>query len=131
VLALLAGLGITVVLVVIGTLVATVAMLRGGDVQSFMVSPGYLAAKLVISVLGAAAGGFTTSRITAGRSFFTVFLLAVVLFMSAMVPVLRGATALVGQPAWYPIALALLGPIAVLIGGYLERRPRRGASAPA
>jgi hypothetical protein len=129
ILALLAGLGITVVIVVIGTVLATVAMLHGADARSFVPSPGYLVAKLGIAVGGAIAGGLATARITAGRSFYTVFLLALVLFMSAIAPVVRGAPPQAGQPVWYPLVLAILGPVGVLVGGYLERRPRRGAPA--
>jgi hypothetical protein len=130
VLALLAGLGITVLIVVIGTLVATLAMLRGVDPRHFQPTLGYLATNLVVSAVGALAGGFTTARITTGRSFYTVFLLALLLGVSGLVPVLRGAPAAAGQPGWYPLALALLPPAGVLLGGALERRrsrvPREG-----
>jgi hypothetical protein len=128
VLALLAGLGVTVFVVVLGTLVATFAALRGVDPTHFQPPPAYLAANLTVSAAGALLGGFTTSRLTAGRSFYTVFLLALLLFVSGIAPVVRGSPPAVGQPSWYPLALALLAPAGVLLGGAVERR-RRASSA--
>jgi hypothetical protein len=121
-LALLAGLGITVLIVVLGTLIATLAALRGVDPRSFQPPLGYLIANLAISALGALAGGYTTSRLTNGRSFYTVLLLATLLFVSGVIPVLRGSAPVAGQPEWYPLTLALLAPVGVLLGGLLQRR---------
>ena len=121
-LALLAGLGVTVLIVVMGVLVATFAMLRGADPKNLHLPSSYLAINLLVSAVGAFAGGFTTSRITAGRSFYTVFLLAVLLFVSGIVPVIRGASPAPGQPSWYPLVLALLAPAGVVLGGMIERR---------
>lgn len=120
-LALLAGIGVTVLIVLFGTLVSTLAALRGVDPNHFVPTVGYLATNVIVSALGAMAGGFTTSRITAGRSFYTVFLLAVMLFVSGAIPAFRG-TATAGQPTWYPLTVALIAPFGVLIGGALERR---------
>jgi hypothetical protein len=121
-LALLAGLGITVIVMGIGTVIANLAVLLAGDGKTLVVSPGYLAGKLIIFALGALAGGFTAARIAAGRSLFTVFLVALVLLMSAIVPVLRGGAPEAGHPAWYPVAIAILTPLGVLVGGFMERR---------
>jgi hypothetical protein len=122
VLALLAGLGITVLIVIVGTLVATLAALRGVDPRHFQPPPVYLAVTIAVSALGATAGGYTTAQLTRARSFFTVFLLALLLFVSGIVPVLRGAPPDNGRPSWYPLALALLAPLAALLGGVLGRR---------
>jgi hypothetical protein len=124
VLALLAGLGITVVLVALATVAAALAMLRGGDAKSLLASTDYLAVGLAIGLVGAVAGGFTTARITHGRSPYTISLLALMLFVSAIVPVLRGAPVQAGPPAWQSIALAVIEPLGVLLGAYLERRQR-------
>jgi hypothetical protein len=124
VLALLAGLGITVFIVGAGTLIATLAALRGVDPSHFQPPPAYLAANLTVSAVGALLGGFTTSRLTVGRSFYTVFLLALLLFVSGMAPVIRGSPPAEGQPSWYALALALLAPCGVLLGGAVERRRR-------
>jgi hypothetical protein len=121
-LALLAGLGVTVLIVGGGVIVTTLAAIRDSNPRAFSPPAWYYAANLTLSALGAAAGGFTTSRITAGRSFFTVFVLALMLLMSGIAPVLKGVPATSGQPAWYPLTLAILGPIAVLVAGALERR---------
>jgi hypothetical protein len=128
VLALLAGLGITVLIVGAGTLIATFAALRGVDPKQFSPPPAYLATTLVLSALGALAGGYVTARITVGRSFYTVFLLATLLFVSGVIPAVRGTGVARGEPSWYPLTLALLGPIGVLVGGLLERRRARAGS---
>jgi hypothetical protein len=124
VLALLAGLGITVVFVAVATVIAALVMLDGGDAMSLLAKPAYLAAGLVIGAVGAAAGGFATARITHGRSPFTVSVLALMLFVSAIVPVLRGATVQGGPHPWQSIALAVIEPLGVLAGAYIERRQR-------
>jgi hypothetical protein len=78
---------------------------------------------LVITAVGAFAGGLTTARITAGRSFYTVFLLALILFMSAMVPVLRGPDPTAPpRPQWFLVVQAAIVLLSVLLGGWLERR---------
>jgi hypothetical protein len=125
-LALIAGLGVTALVTVSGVVVVTLAAMRGTTAAAFRPSPGYLTANLVIVALGAAAGGFTTSRITAGRSLFTVLVLALIMLVSGVVPVLRGTPPQPGQPAWYPLVLALLTPACALIGGLLERRRAAG-----
>ena len=124
VLALLAGLGITVVFVTLATVVAALAMLNGGDAKSLLARPDYLGVGLAIGLVGAVAGGFTTARITHGSSPYTVSLLALMLFVSAIVPVLRGAPALGGPPAWHSITLAIIEPLGILLGAYVERRQR-------
>ena len=130
-LGLLAGLGITVVIVATGVLIATLAALRGQDPKHFVAPFWTYPTHLVISAVGAAAGGLGTARITAGRSAYTVFLLALILLMSALGPVLRHTPPAPGQPAWYPLALAVVSPLAALAGGLLTRRAdaRRRAAA--
>lgn len=122
VLGLLAGLGVVVMIVGIGTLVATLAMLRNvNDPTNFRPTPGYLAVALAINALGSFAGGFASSRITAGRSFYTVGLLSLLLFVSGAIPAFRHGAG-PGEPAWYPLTLALLATVGVLLGGAFERR---------
>jgi hypothetical protein len=121
-LALLAGLGITALVIGPGIIIATLAMLRGVDPLTFRPSPGNLVVYLAINAVGAFLGGLATARITIGRSFYTVFLLALVLFTSAMVMVLRGKDEAQAGPRWYTIGLAVIVLVAALLGGYLERR---------
>jgi hypothetical protein len=122
-LGLLAGLGITALIVGPGIIIATLAMLRGVDPNTFRPSTANLALYLAITAAGAFGGGFTTARVTTGRSFYTVFLLALILFMSAMVPVLRGPDPTAPpRPQWFLLAQAAVVLLAVLLGGWLERR---------
>ena len=123
-LALLAGLGITALIVGPAILATTLFMLRGvTDPRAFVPSTSGLVLHLAITCVGAYAGGFVTSRLTAGRSFYTTFVLALVLFTSAMVPVLRGPDpAAAPRPRWFLVAQAAVVLGASLLGGALERR---------
>lgn len=121
-LALLAGLGITALIVGPGIIIATLAMLRGVDPTTFRPSTANLVVYLAINAVGAFVGGLAAARITIGRSFYTVFLLAMVLFMSAMVIVLRANDPAQAGPRWYTVGQAVTVLVAALLGGYLERR---------
>jgi hypothetical protein len=122
-LALLAGLGITALIVGPGIIIATLAMLRGvADPRAFRPSLQNLVVYLVIIAAGAFTGGVATARITIGRSFFTVFLFALVLFTSAMVVVLRASEAAPTEPKWFALARAIAVLLAALLGGFVERR---------
>jgi hypothetical protein len=122
-LALLAGLGITALVVGPGILISMLMMLRGApDPRSFVPPTGGLVMHLVINGVGAFAGGFVTARITHGRSFYTTFVMALVLFVSAMVPVLRGGDPAAPRPQWFLVAQATVVLLAALSGGYVERR---------
>ena len=127
-LALLAGLGITVLIVFLGVTITTLAALRGVDPKAYVAPFWTYPTHLAISALGAMAGGFATSRITTGRTMFTTLVLALILLMSALAPVLRGTPGGAGQPDWYPLSLAIASPLGALLGGFLERR--RGSGAP-
>ena len=120
-LALLAGLGVTALIVGPGIIIATLAMLRGVDPLHFRPSPANLVVYLVINAAGAFVGGLATARITVGRSFYTVFLLALVLFMSAMVVVLRAKDPAQAGPTWYTVGQAITVLVAALLGGGVER----------
>lgn len=132
-LALLAGLGVTVFIVFVGVTVTTLAALRGVDPKTYVAPAWTYPTHLLISALGALAGGFATARITTGRTLFTTLVLALILLMSALAPVLRRTPAAPGQPAWYAPSLAIVSPLAALVGGILERRrgPARRATPPA
>ena len=132
VLGLMAGLGITVLIVFTGVVIFTLAAMRGQDPKHYVAPFWTYPTHLIIIALGAAAGGAATARITAGRSAYSVFLLALILLMSALVPLLRHAPPAVGQPTWYPLALAIVNPLAALTAGLLTRRVdarRRDADA--
>ncbi len=118
----MAGLGITVLIVFTGVTISTLAALRGQDAQRYVAPFWTYPTHLIISALGAAAGGVATARITADRSVFSVFLLALILMMSALGPVLRHVPPTAGQPAWYALSLAVVSPLAALASGLLARR---------
>jgi len=124
-LGLLAGLGITVMIVFLGVTISTLAALRGQDARHYVAPFWTYPLHLIISALGAAAGGFATARITTGRSLYTVLVLALILLMSALAPVIRHTPPTTGQPPWYPLSLALASPLAAFVGGMLERRAVR------
>jgi peptidoglycan/LPS O-acetylase OafA/YrhL len=121
-LGLMAGLGITVLIVFLGVTISTLAALRGQDPKHYVAPFWTYPTHLLISAAGAAAGGLGTARITAGRSAYSVFLLALILLMSALGPVLRHTPPAPGQPAWYPLALAIVSTLGALAGGLLTRR---------
>lgn len=124
VLALLAGLGISVLIVALGSVIVALALLRKGDASTLQAAPAYLVATLVLSGIGGLAGGYAASRLTADRSFYTVLLLAAVLFTSGAVPAIR-QRATSTFPDWYTFGIAVLAPAGVVLGGLLERRRRR------
>lgn len=128
-LALLAGLGVTVLIVFVGVTVSTLAALRGVDPKTYVAPAWTYPTHLTISALGAFAGGFTTARITIGRTLFTTLVLALILLMSALAPVLRRTPGAPGQPGWYAPSLALASPVAAIVGGILERRRGRARRA--
>ena len=121
-LALMAGLGVTVLIVFFGVTISTLAALRGVDPATYVAPSWTYPTHLVISFFGAVAGGFTTSRITAGRTLFTTLVLALILLMSALTPVLRHAPHAPGQPDWYALSLVIASPLGAMLGGLLERR---------
>ena len=122
VLGLMAGLGVSALIVFVGVVIATLAAMRGQDSKHYVAPFWTYPTHLLIIALGAAAGGATTARITAGRSAYSVFLLALILLMSALVPVLRHAPPAPGQPAWFTLSVAIVNPLAALLGGLLTRR---------
>ena len=124
-LGLLAGLGVTVLVVFLGVTISTLAALRDVDPKAYVAPYWTYPTHLLITFLGAAAGGFTTARITHGRTLFTTLVLALILLMSALAPVLRHKPGAPGQPDWYALSLAIASPFGALLGGILERRRSR------
>jgi hypothetical protein len=117
-LALLAGLGIFVAFVFLGTIIAFVIT---GAKDAQHPSIALLVAQLAMNVGGALLAGFATGRITWGRSLYTLFLLAIILSMSSLIPVLKG-TAAAGEPQWYLLSRPAVILLGILIGGIWERR---------
>ena len=122
-LSLLAGLGIFVVVIVLGTIAVFVGA-AGSDLRN--PSMALLVSQLVLNAGGAMAAGFATARMTVGRSSYTLLLLALILSMSSLVPVLRGVSA--GEPQWYLLTRPAVILTGILIGGALERRKQQIAA---
>ena len=129
-LALLAGLGVTVLIVSFGVIISTLAALRNADPKAYVAPAWIYPTHMLISFVGAMAGGFATARITAGHTLFTTLVLALILLMSALTPVLRHAPSAAGQPGWYAMSLLIASPLGALLGGLLERRRSRSAVTP-
>ncbi|MEO5814447.1 MAG: hypothetical protein ABIT20_04100 [Gemmatimonadaceae bacterium] len=117
-LALLAGLGIFVAVVFVGTIATFVIM---GVADARHPSTGVLLAQLIVNAVAALLAGFATGRMTWGRSLYTLVLLAIIPSMSSLIPVLKG-TAEVVEPQWYSFTRPAVILLGILIGGMLERR---------
>ena len=79
-----------------------------------------LAARAVNAV-GALGAGSAAGALAWGRSVYTLFLLAVILSMSSLIPVLKGTVA-TGDPFWYQLAHPAVILFGILLGGVMERR---------
>ncbi len=116
-LALLAGLGIFVAVVFLGTIAAFVGM---GVRDAQHPSMALLVVQLVINGAAALLAGFATGRMTWGRSLYTLLLLALIPSMSSLIPVLKG-TAEVVEPLWYLYTRPAVILLGILAGGIYER----------
>lgn len=124
VVAVLSGFAVTFLLVMVLAAGAALAFGLPLMVDASQPAPqpgaGYLAANLLISVVAAVAGGWTTARLSAHSPH--VHAIALAAFIALM-----GSLSLrvpqPGQPDWYPWALVIIGPLGVLAGGMLHRSP--------
>jgi hypothetical protein len=122
--ALVAGYLSMAVLVMLGTVAATAALvpgglaaLRGGAAPG-VVPAGYLAANLVVSLLGAILGGWVAARIGLRAPLAHALVLAAVAGALALLGAVRGAQP--GQPAWYPWALVAIAIGGIVLGGWIR-----------
>lgn len=111
ILAIVAGYAITAVLIIVVT--GGAAALLG--VSDGKLSTPYLVVNLTGSTAAGVVGGFVAARLSPRAVGVHVGLLAVLLFAMSLPAVFGGAAT--GQPAWYPGAIAVLGPAAVAVGG--------------
>lgn len=129
VVAVLAGLGVTILGVLLGTLVAVKLAMSGMDpatlertLQEGATLPlAYLALNLATSAAAALAGGYVTGRVANRRGSKAVGVLAALLLLSGVLSLTGSDGNAPGQPAWYPVVLLLLGPVGVVVGGSLVR----------
>lgn len=114
ILSVVAGLALTVLLVMITTIIAVAAMLGGVDQPP---TPAYLVVNLLIGALSAFAGGYLTGWIAKQKILqHTAALSALILLLG-----LPGLfTESPGQPAWYPIVILVIGIVFSLAGGTIR-----------
>lgn len=116
------GLLVLVLVVGIGTAAAAALLLSAPpDGLPAQLTPAYLAANLLLSFLAAVAGGLAAGFVARRSSIVAVRICAALVFALAIIAMLAPGGAAPGQPGWYPVLLALIGPIGVLAGGWLRR----------
>lgn len=121
--AVVAGLIVTIVLVMVFTfLAATASGLRTGDPPT----PPYLLLNLLGSAIAGMSGGATAMRLAPHTPHGHVGAVAVVILLISLPALLSAPEA--GQPGWYPLVLSVLGPVSVFLGGLLAARARRDES---
>jgi MFS family permease len=141
VLAVIVGYVVIVVIVMLGFAVGFVAPDLAFEPGTVDVRPGWMVYAMAVGFIAAVVGGVVAARI--GRRDGPVYALAALLLMaglvSAAINLLREPPAITAeqlaampapermqharQPAWYALALPLLGGAGVLAGGRLCRAP--------
>jgi hypothetical protein len=126
--AVVAGIAVTFLIVIITTFAAVMLVLQGADpaaiAEGRVLPPRYLYLGLAFSAIAALLGGYTSGRIARPESprasTRASLLLAAVLIVLCLLELLDDG-AKPGQPAWYPWALLAIGPLAAVLGGRLAR----------
>lgn len=95
--------------VVVGTLLATVAFpSQGGEISS-----AYLAANLAVSFAAAIIGGAIAARFAPRRPLIHAGAVAALMVLLSLA---GGTGSAPGQPEWYPVGVLLLGLAGVAVG---------------
>jgi hypothetical protein len=132
VLAILAGYVVMAVIVMAGTAAAAAAfgLPLAPNAGAPVPTPGagYLAANLLVSALGAVAGGWVAAHVARRRPLTHAAVLAALLVAAGLATLGRPQP---GQPAWYPPVLLVLGPAGALLGGLLRSARRVPTPSPA
>ena len=124
VLAVVAGLAVTMVLVVALTWLAVQLML-GGD-WTAAPTPAYLGINLTYSFLAAVAGGWLAARIAARREILHAGVVAVVMLLLSLAGDANPPEG--GVPEWYSPVIGVLGAAGALVGGWLRATALRRRS---
>jgi hypothetical protein len=84
-------------------------------------TPVYLVVNLGLSAFAALLGGLTATRLAGRAPMKHAIALASLVLLLALITALTagGQPAEPQQPPWYPVVLALLGPAAVVLGGWI------------
>lgn len=118
--AVLAGLVVTVVLVMLLTFLASAAV---GLAPGAALSAPYLTLNLLGSALAGLAGGATAVKLAPHTPHGHVIALAILILLLSLPTLLTPPAP--GQPTWYGLVVSVLGPVSVAIGGLLMARLRR------
>ncbi|HVT40837.1 MAG TPA: hypothetical protein VHE78_17490 [Gemmatimonadaceae bacterium] len=106
-------------------LVAVVAMVIGARAAD-QFSPTMIDAKIALFAFAALAGGYATASLAPGRPRLHVIVLAAMVLAMTVSMI---ASPQPGAPRWFPVALAVMGPICAVLGGAF-RRPRSSSPVP-
>jgi hypothetical protein len=120
--AVLAGLVVTVVLVMALTYLAAAAL---GLAPGAAPTPAYLTLNLLGSALAGALGGATAVVLAPHTPHGHVVALAILILLLSL-PTLFTPPA-PGQPSWYGLAVSVIGPVAVAVGGLMAARLRHSS----
>ncbi|MFL5607775.1 MAG: hypothetical protein ACJ8AD_15095 [Gemmatimonadaceae bacterium] len=127
-LGLLAGLGIFVLAYAIPIVVGTLVLLQGvSDPAAYQPPMAFRLFNVIVGALAGITSGWLVGRMTAGRSWYTLLLLALILCVSPLAEARRAAAD--GKSYQLLIAIAVVAPAGALLGGWLERRRAAAVSA--
>ncbi len=113
--------------VMVGTFAT--APLASGVTGAAALPPAYLAANLAVSALAAVLAGFVAAHIATTHRQWHAVLLALVMLVLAVVMILSPPPEAGAQPKWYLPTLAVLGPLAAVLGGWLRARREPAAAS--
>lgn len=122
-LAVLAGLGVAMMIVVVLTWTAAFLMRVPADAPT----TAYVIVNIIISAAAALAGGFLTGRLAPVSRVMHGVGLGVFLFLLALPLILTGPR--LGQPSWYPTVIGIVGLVFAPAGSWLSARTDPPASA--
>lgn len=119
--AVLVGLAVTIALVLLFHQVTV--HLTGIPLEGTESGP-YLVANIVASFFAGACGGAAAARIAARSPYGHTIALAIAILVLSLPTLFMGAAP--GQPSWYPLAMSVVGPVAVMAGGVVAGRRWHG-----
>ena len=123
--AVLAGFFTMAVVVGLGTAAASKLLLSPPAAgKALQPTPTYLAVNLALSGLAALLGGLTAARLSNQSPMGHAGALALLVLIMALITAFTagGSPGESNQPGWYPFVLAILGPLGVIVGGWLSRQ---------
>ena len=124
ILAVVGGFASIVLVVLISTFAATALMLPPAPAGELPQPTGaYLGVNLLSGLVAAVLGGYLAGRLAAHRPLMHAAVLAAVLIIMSIISAASGSEASAAmQPGWYSPAIAVIGVVGVIAGGWLRRR---------